>query len=226
MRLASNLLGTVLVIGVSLSLPLCSCGKQPAGESPTPPPVAKQVPPASVGEKSGEEPAGQQEGEVITKGTYAAPTEAEIAAAKAARTRQAIIQTEKGDITVELYGEETPLTVANFVKLAQAGFYKGLTFHRVVPGFVIQGGDPKGNGSGGPGYAIKREVSPKLKHVEGALAMARASDPDSAGSQFYITLAPTPQLDGGYAVFGKVIKGMDVAKKIAVGDKIKDIVVK
>ncbi|MHB9022911.1 MAG: peptidylprolyl isomerase [Armatimonadota bacterium] len=155
-----------------------------------------------------------------------APTAAEIAAAKKAGTRQAVIKTSKGSITVELYGKDAPLTTANFVKLAQAKFYDGLTFHRVEPGFVIQGGDPNGDGTGDPGYSIKLEITPVLKHVKGALAMARSQDPDSAGCQFYITLDATPMLDGNYAVFGKVIKGMDVVEKTAIGDKIISITVK
>jgi len=192
----------ILAVGMLICLGLCSCrGKQ----AKLPPKQASNVAPPAQ--------------------TYAPPTEAEVAAAQAAGTRKATIQTEKGDIVVELYGNDAPLTVANFVKLARAGFYRGLTFHRVVPGFVIQGGDPNGNGSGGPGYAITLEVSPNLKHVEGALAMARRADPDSAGSQFYITLSVIPDLDGKYAVFGKTIKGMDVAKGIVIGDKIKDIVI-
>lgn len=157
--------------------------------------------------------------------TYIHPTDAEIAAAKAAGTRRATIVTDRGTIVCELDGKEAPLTVANFVKLAQAKFYDGLLFHRVVPGFVIQGGDPEGTGMGGPGYAIKREISPKLRHIEGALAMARSKDPDSAGSQFYITLSPTAELDDEYAVFGKVVKGLDVTKKITVGDTIKSITI-
>ncbi|MHB9023637.1 MAG: peptidylprolyl isomerase [Armatimonadota bacterium] len=156
---------------------------------------------------------------------HTVPTDAEIAAAKKAGTRQATIETAKGKITVELYGKDAPLTTANFVKLAKSGFYDGLNFHRVEPGFVIQGGDPNGDGTGDPGYAIKLEIAPKLKHIKGALAMARSSDPDSAGCQFYITLDATPSLDGGYAVFGKVIKGMDVVEKIAIGDKINKITV-
>jgi peptidyl-prolyl cis-trans isomerase B (cyclophilin B) len=154
------------------------------------------------------------------------PTQAEIDAAKAAGVQQATIKTAKGNIVIELDGGDAPLTVANFVKLTKAGFYNGLTFHRVVPGFVAQGGDPNGDGSGGPGYSIKLEIAPKLKHIEGALAMARTNEPDSAGSQFYITLAATSFLDGQYAVFGKVISGMDVVKKIAIGDKIDSIVMK
>ena len=165
-------------------------------------------------------------------GKYAAPTAAEIAAVKKAGTRQATIKTAKGLIVVELYGKDAPLTTANFIKLVNAKFYNGLLFHRVVKDFVIQGGDPNGDGSGGPGYAIKLETSPKLRHGLGTLAMARAQDPDSAGSQFYITLADNESVrnldnpQNPYAVFGKVIKGMDVVKKIAQGDKIISITVK
>jgi peptidyl-prolyl cis-trans isomerase B (cyclophilin B) len=138
-------------------------------------------------------------------------------------TSRATIATVKGNIEVELYGKDAPKTVANFEKLVKKKFYNGLKFHRVEPGFVIQGGDPNGDGSGGPGWSIKLEISPKLRHWKGALAMARSSDPDSAGSQFYITLAETPQLDDQYAVFGKVTKGMNVVEQIAIGDKIKSI---
>lgn len=162
-------------------------------------------------------------------GKYTPPTEDEVAAAAKAGTRQATIDTTKGKIVLELYGADAPLTVANFIKLVKAGYYKGLTFHRVVPGFVIQGGDPKGDGSGGPGYEIKLEISPKLRHVTGALAMARSMEPDSAGSQFYITLEEnenTRGLDDNYAVFGKVISGMNVALKISQGDKINSITIK
>lgn len=134
----------------------------------------------------------------------------------------ASIQTEKGVIEVELDPSAAPQTVNNFVYLAQNGFYDGLTFHRVEPGFVIQGGDPAGNGTGGPGYNILPEI--KLAHEEGAIAMARTSGPPettpSSGSQFYITLAPQPSLDNQYTVFGRTINGMDVVNRIAIGDKI------
>jgi cyclophilin family peptidyl-prolyl cis-trans isomerase/predicted DsbA family dithiol-disulfide isomerase len=134
----------------------------------------------------------------------------------------ASIQTDKGVIEVELDPSAAPQTVNNFVYLAQNGFYDGLTFHRVEPGFVIQGGDPAGNGTGGPGYNIPPEIA--LTHVEGAIAMARTSGPPettpSSGSQFYITLAPQPNLDNQYTVFGKTINGMDVVNRIAVGDQI------
>jgi cyclophilin family peptidyl-prolyl cis-trans isomerase len=138
---------------------------------------------------------------------------------------EATIVTSKGNIVAELY-TDTPESVNNFVTLAQNGFYDGLTFHRVEPGFVIQGGDPKGDGGGSPGYTIPAEIN--HNHSKGALAWARTSDevnPErrSSGSQFYITLDETPHLDGAYSVFGQVIEGMDVAEKIAVGDKIERI---
>jgi cyclophilin family peptidyl-prolyl cis-trans isomerase len=137
----------------------------------------------------------------------------------------ATIVTPKGNIVAELYSD-VPESVNNFVTLAQNGFYDGLTFHRVEPGFVIQGGDPAGNGSGGPGYTIPAEI--KHTHSRGALAWARTSDevnPErrSSGSQFYITLADTPFLDGAYTVFGQVIEGMDVADQIVAGDTIERI---
>ncbi len=163
--------------------------------------------------------------EARAKKTYTAPTAAEVAAAKRAGTVRATIATFKGDIVVELYGKEAPLTVANFVKLAKAKFYDGLIFHRVEPNFCVQGGDPDGTGGGGPGYSINLEIAPKLKHGDGALAMARAQDPNSAGSQFYFTLGPQPGLDGQYAVFGKVVKGMDIVNSMAINNVIKSVTI-
>ena len=124
-------------------------------------------------------------------------------------------------ISGELYPDKAPKTAANFEKLANEGFYDGLTFHRVIPGFMIQGGDPAGNGTGGPGYTISGEFSANgftqndIKHTAGVLSMARTMDPDSAGSQFFIMHAPAPHLDGQYAAFGKVTDGMDEVDKIA-----------
>ncbi len=137
----------------------------------------------------------------------------------------ATVVTSKGNIVAELYSD-APQSVNNFVTLAQYGFYDGLTFHRVEPGFVIQGGDPAGTGGGSPGYTIPAEIN--HTHPRGALAWARTGDevnPErrSSGSQFYITLAPTPFLDGAYTVFGQVIEGMDVVDQIAVGDTIQRI---
>lgn len=145
------------------------------------------------------------------------------------KTYKAIIYTTKGQITCELFPDKAPLSVTNFINLAKGGFYNGLTFHRVVPNFVIQGGDPDGTGSGGPGYTVQAEIGPL--HKAGALAWARLPDSvnpqkRSSGSQFYITLEAVPYLDGEYTVFGQTISGMDVVKKIKVGDKIEKIEIK
>lgn len=136
---------------------------------------------------------------------------------------KALIKTNKGEILCELYPQYAPITVQNFVKLSKIGFYDGLIFHRYVPDFVIQGGDPYGTGYGDAGYTIPLEVHKEAKHVEGAFGMARAQDPNSGSCQFYITLTATPHLDGNYTVFGKVIKGMDVVKKLRKGDVIEGI---
>ena len=131
-----------------------------------------------------------------------------------------VIEMENGDVMKgELYPEIAPETVANFEKLVNAGFYNGLTFHRVIPGFMIQGGCPLGNGTGGPGYGIKGEFSANgfennLKHDRGVLSMARAMDPNSAGSQFFIMVEKAPHLDGSYAAFGRIIEGMEAADTI------------
>ena len=125
-----------------------------------------------------------------------------------------VIETNLGTIELELFWKDTPKTAENFLKLVTSGFYNGLTFHRIVPNFVIQGGDPSGDGTGGPGYSIPFEQA-NTKHLRGSLGMARSQDPNSAGSQFYICLRALPNLDGNYVVFGKVISGMDVVDKIA-----------
>lgn len=153
-------------------------------------------------------------------------------------TETAVIKTSKGDITLEFYPNDAPNTVASFVELAESGFYDGIKFHRVVPGFVAQGGDPltrdltpeqvrqgaPGVGTGGPGWTQKAEFNSRA-HEKGTLAMARSRDYDSAGSQFYICLAPQPSLDGQYTVFGRVTAGMDVVESIQVGDVIETITV-
>ncbi len=129
-----------------------------------------------------------------------------------------------GSFYIELYPEKAPITVDNFLKLTKKGFYNGLIFHRVIPGFVAQTGDPTGTGRGGPGYTIKDEFN-DLKHTRGAVGMAKTSQPNSAGSQFYICFQPQPHLDGRYTVFGYVIKGMDVVDNIQQGDSIETVVV-
>ncbi len=131
------------------------------------------------------------------------------------------ITMENGDVMKgELYPEIAPNTVRNFISLVQKGFYNGLTFHRVIPGFMIQGGCPEGTGTGGPGYSIKGEfaqngVKNDLRHTEGVLSMARAMHPDSAGSQFFIMHKAAPHLDGAYAAFGKITEGLEVVDRIA-----------
>lgn len=130
----------------------------------------------------------------------------------------ATIETEFGTIEVELYQDKVPKTVDNFVTLAKKGFYDGLLFHRVIPNFMIQTGDPEGTGAGGPGYTIPDEFHPELKHEAGVLSMANRG-PNTGGSQFFITEVPTPWLDGKHAIFGKVISGMDVVIKIAHADR-------
>ena len=145
--------------------------------------------------------------------------------------RRAIIETNKGTIKIELFEDKAPITSGNFIDLVGRGFYDGLAFHRYEPGFVIQGGDPEGNGTGGfldpqtgRERRIKLEVSAELKHGDaGAVAMARSQNPDSASCQFYITLGPAAFLDMNYAVFGRVVEGMDAVNKIRAGDRMTSV---
>ncbi len=153
-----------------------------------------------------------------TAGTETTTSPEEPAMTDESNNRHAVIETDKGTITFELFEERAPISTANFIALAESGFYDGLVFHRVKPGFVIQTGDPKGTGTGGSDESIPLEIHPELRHVAGAVGMARTKDPNSATSQFYITLAPTAFLDDNYAVFGHVTEGLDVAKKIQKGD--------
>ena len=130
--------------------------------------------------------------------------------------RIAVFDTNKGNFKIELFEDKAPITAQNFIKLTNDGFYNGLIFHRVIPNFMIQSGCPHGTGRGGPGYTIKDEFYPDLKHdTEGILSMANAG-PNTGGFQFFITVAPTPWLDGHHSVFGKVIEGMDVVNAISV----------
>jgi peptidyl-prolyl cis-trans isomerase B (cyclophilin B) len=130
--------------------------------------------------------------------------------------------TDRGPIRIELYPDKAPLTVANFVNLAQRGFYDGLNFHRVIPDFMIQGGCPQGTGTGGPGYKFEDEANNGVGHERGVLSMANAG-PNTNGSQFFITHVATPWLNGKHTVFGKVIEGMDVVDSIKQGDQIKSL---
>src|SRR5712691_12961980 len=133
-----------------------------------------------------------------------------------------LIETDRGKLTLELFPGVAPKTVARFVELVKKGFYNGLTFHRVVPKFLIQGGDPAGDGTGGSGLPIPAEFSEK-KHMIGTVGMAHTKDPESADSQFYICLEPQPFLDGKYTVFGQVVEGLDVLPKIQEGDVMRKV---
>lgn len=129
--------------------------------------------------------------------------------------RIAVFDTNMGEFEIELFEDKTPITTKNFIDLAQEGFYDGVIFHRIIDGFMIQGGDPTGTGMGGPGYTIEDEFTPELTHEsEGILSMANTGRPHTGGSQFFITLAATPWLDGHHTVFGKVITGMEVVREI------------
>jgi len=195
---------------------------EPTAAEPTP---VESTIEESESEPSEEDTSSMPEAPSDRNEMYSAAPEMEIDPSK---SYQATIATEKGDIVVDLDAGEAPRTVNNFVFLVREGFYDGLTFHRVEPNFVIQGGDPLGTGTGGPGYTVPAEIG--LEHVEGALAMARQGDqvnPEraSSGSQFYITLAPTPHLDGAYTVFGEVVEGMDVVQSIEIGDLIESVII-
>ena len=136
----------------------------------------------------------------------------------------AVFDTDRGEIKVELFADRAPLTVANFVNLARRGFYDGLNFHRVIPDFMIQGGCPKGTGTGGPGYKFEDEANNGVKHDRGVLSMANAG-PNTNGSQFFITHIKTDWLDGKHTVFGKVTEGLDVVDAVKQGDVLKSVTI-
>lgn len=150
--------------------------------------------------------------------TLNARADYERALARQGKLVRAVVSTDKGAFTIELLPEDAPLTVDNFIKLAQSKFFDRTTFHRVVPNFVIQGGDPRGDGNGGPPYQIRCEIN-RVPYARGAIGMA-LSGKDTGGSQWFATHSPQPHLDGGYTVFGRVTEGMDVVDRIARGDRI------
>jgi len=137
------------------------------------------------------------------------------------RNPTAVIHTKKGNIRIELFADDAPMTVDSFIRLTRSGFYNGLAFVRVVPNFVIQGGDPRGDQNGGPGYQIRDEIN-LHKYETGSVGMA-LSGKDTGGSQFFITHSPQPHLDGGYTVFGRVTEGMDIVNRIARGDRMERV---
>jgi cyclophilin family peptidyl-prolyl cis-trans isomerase len=211
MKIALFLLAVLLAAGCVRG----GSGPEAAGEIdselPTPPPPPPLETPGEPRRETVEEPA-----------PYPPPSLVE--EMKALEENPiAVVVTNRGEFRFELYARRAPITVANFILLAESGFYDGLTFHRYEPGFVIQGGDPRGDGTGGSNHTIPLEVHPELTHVEGAVGMARSLLPDSASSQFYITLGPAHPLDGEYAVFGKVTEGMDVVRALRAGDRMETI---
>ena len=196
------LVGVIFVLGVSLT----GCAeKATAPESET-----------SLSEQS----TISQDNGGIPMGKYSFPG---ILPDEKIKNKKAVIKTKKGEVEFELYADRAPKTVSNFVYLAEAGFFNGLTFHRVVPGFVIQGGDPQGTGSGGPGYNFPDEPV-QGDYTDGAVAMAN-SGPNTNGSQFFICLGNQPTLPKQYNLFGQVTKGLDVTKKIVVGDTMESVTI-
>lgn len=202
MKKISFILMVLVAAALVIGLVGCSSGGETASEGDT--------------KQSGVQSSEDRASKLAEKAAKEASAEAE----KSGKQQYAVVETNKGKIVFQLFPHKAPKTVANFVKLANEGFYDGIKWHRVVPGFVIQGGDPlskdndpQNDGLGGPGYKIKAEFN-DVPHQRGTVAMARAQDPDSAGSQYYICLEPQPQLDGQYTVFGQVVEGMDVVDSI------------
>ncbi len=214
---------TMLVWGVALAL--AGCSKATLGGA-----AAQQDAPNAASQSA---PAGDDPVAV-----YQEDPMLHVSTAEVSGTERATMVTTKGTIVLEFYAADAPNTVASFIELVDAGFYDGVKFHRVISGFVAQGGDPitrdltpeqvvaggGGIGTGGPGWNQKAEFNSR-KHETGTLAMARAQHPDSAGSQFYICLAPQPSLDGQYTVFGRVLEGMDVVQSLTVGDTIESVTI-
>jgi cyclophilin family peptidyl-prolyl cis-trans isomerase len=210
-----NKIGWLGQIGIGLTLMalLAGCGADatatvdPGVSTPEPGPVASATPTSA--------PTATPVGEKNVAQQYSAPPEMTI---DTSHTFKAIFKTVRGDITIDLFADKAPITVNNFVFLAREGYYDGTVFHRVIPNFMVQGGDPTGTGSGGPGYRFADEFDPTLKHTKpGILSMANAG-PGTNGSQFFITHVPTPHLDGKHSVFGEVSEGLDVLMSIAVRD--------
>jgi cyclophilin family peptidyl-prolyl cis-trans isomerase len=193
----------ILVIGAIIVVGSCKNSPEPTKPSASSPPAS--APTASAA------PSDQSSMETPMAKRYSAPPPMTIDPNK---KYTATIDTTEGTIVAELYPKIAPQTVNSFVFLARDGYYEGVIFHRVIPGFMIQGGDPTGTGSGGPGYQLKAEFN-DMKHDRGVLSMARTQDPDSAGSQFFIMHARSPHLDNQYTAFGKAISGLDVVDKIA-----------
>jgi peptidyl-prolyl cis-trans isomerase B (cyclophilin B) len=232
LRRPAALLAVLVAAVMAFALLGCSTpkGSEPAGQS-----TSQTPPPAATNESPGEQSGAAPENPAEQQGAEQQPAPGEeplhVSTVKPAGDEVAVVKTNKGEIRFKLFAKDAPNTVASFIELANKKFYDGTRWHRVVPGFVIQGGDPLSKtlpagdpriGTGGPGYRLKAEFNAR-KHLTGTVAMARSQDPDSAGSQFYICLAPQPSLDGQYTVFGQVSSGMDVVAKIQADDVIQSV---
>ena len=213
------------IITALLALALSGCSAEPGDTD-----AGAGTPPA----ESQSAPTGQEEPAAV----YEEDPMLHVSTTEVTGTERATMVTSKGTIVLEFFADDAPNHVASFIELIESGFYDGVKFHRVIPGFVAQGGDPitrdltpeqvitggGGIGTGGPGWNQKAEFNSR-KHETGTLAMARSQHPDSAGSQFYICLAPQPSLDGQYTVFGQVVEGMDVVQALTVGDTIESVTI-
>jgi peptidylprolyl isomerase len=202
----------VIIFAAAGALLLTACG---SGSTKTASPTTKPAASATAGSNASVSPSPAVKAtQTGGKKTYSAAPPMTIDPNK---QYFATIKMDIGDIRLELYPKDAPVSVNNFVFLARDGYYDGVTFHRVIPGFVAQAGDPQGTGAGGPGYTIKDEVNSR-KFLDGTLGMAKTSAPNSAGSQWFIDYAPQPNLDGGYTVFGQLVSGRDVLDKITPRD--------
>ncbi len=219
-QICTMAIGVLLCLAAALVM-LAGCTQPQSEEPPPEPPISAMQPTEPGAPEPAEEPMAPEEPTAPTNTAADRPQED-------ANMTTLTIETEKGDMVAELFDEQMPITAGSFILLAESGFYDGLTFHRVEPGFVIQGGDPEGTGGGGPGFSIPLEINEETSHDRGILSMARSTDPDSAGSQFFVCLGgpnrvghldPGPG-NPGYAAFGRVVEGVEVADAISVGDKI------
>jgi len=215
----------LLLLAVLVVFTFAACQTKPAappaqtGQASTPPAAAETGAPATGEAQATGTPSIPTAGETVNKPGASAAKAAPEVAKKSGKNRTVVFKTNKGTFEAEIFEDKAPLTAKNFITLVEKGFYNGIIFHRVIDGFMIQGGDPEGVGSGGPGYTIKDEFGPGLAHSsEGILSMANAG-PDTGGSQFFITLGPTPHLDGKHAIFGKITKGMEVVRAIGQVEK-------
>jgi peptidyl-prolyl cis-trans isomerase B (cyclophilin B) len=225
-RRSAIVLAALLLGVMAFALPGCSGQKQSPSETAQP-----GVTNESPGEQSGASPENPAEQPGAEQQPVPGEEPLHTSTVKPVGDEVAVVKTNKGTITFQLFAKDAPNTVASFIELADKKSYDGTKWHRVVPGFVVQGGDPLSKtlpagdpriGTGGPGYRLKAEIGSR-KHLAGTVAMARSQEMDSAGSQFYICLAPQPSLDGQYTVFGQVLSGMDVVQKIAAGDTIESV---